>query len=60
VNKKLQLNAGTGMAGGAIMGALIALLVSTMTGDNAVWSWAIPVGVACGLAVGQGAQSRKE
>jgi hypothetical protein len=42
------------------MGALIALLVSMLTGDNAVWSWAIPVGLACGLAIGQGAQNRKE
>lgn len=48
------LNAGTGMAFGVVAGALIAVLVSIVTGDNSVWSWAIPVGMATGLAVGVG------
>jgi hypothetical protein len=51
---KLELNAGTGMAGGVIVGALIALIVSAITGDQSIWAWAIPVGLASGLAVGAG------
>jgi hypothetical protein len=54
LHNKLQLNAGTGMGGGVIVGALIALIVSTITGDQSVWAWAIPVGLASGLAVGAG------
>lgn len=53
---KLQLNAGTGMAGGVIIGALMALVISTITGDQSVWAWAIPVGLSIGLAVGAGNQ----
>ena len=55
---KLQLNAGTGMALGALIGALVAWIVSSVTGDQAVWSWAVPVGLASGLAIGAGRQSR--
>jgi hypothetical protein len=53
---KLQLNAGTGMAGGVIIGALMALVISAVTGDQSVCAWAIPVGLAVGLAVGVGNQ----
>ncbi|MFZ1395289.1 MAG: hypothetical protein WAS33_00230 [Candidatus Promineifilaceae bacterium] len=58
-NKKflsLKLNAGTGMALGVFIGAAVALLVHLTTGDSTIWSWAIPVGLACGLAIGQGQQ----
>lgn len=57
---KLQLNAGTGMAGGVIIGALIALVVSAIIGDQSVWAWAIPVGLAVGLAVGVGNQNEQK
>lgn len=40
------------MALGAIGGALVALAVNVITGDSAVWVWAIPVGLAVGLAIG--------
>lgn len=50
----LELNAGTGMVLGIFIGAAIALLVQLITGDGLIWSWAIPVGLACGLAVGAG------
>lgn len=53
---KRQLNAGTGMAGGVIIGALVALVISTLTGDQTIWAWAIPVGLACGLSIGAGNQ----
>ena len=59
-SRQFQLNAGSGMALGAIGGALVALLVSTITGDSAVWSWAIPVGLAVGLALGAGATAEKD
>ena len=54
-NGRWELNAGTGMSAGVLIGAAVALLVSLVTGDNFIWSWAIPVGLASGLAVGAGA-----
>lgn len=54
-----QLNAGTGMVGGIVVGALVALIVSALTGDQAVWSWTIPVGLAAGLAIGAGRQQAR-
>jgi hypothetical protein len=51
----LKLNTGTGMVMGILVSAAIALLVGFITGDSSVWSWAIPVGLACGLAIGAGA-----
>jgi hypothetical protein len=51
----LQLNAGTGMALGTVVAVIIALVVQMTTGDPSVWIWAIPVGVASGLAIGAGA-----
>lgn len=58
--KRFELNAGSGMALGAFAGALVALLVNLMTGDPAVWTWAIPVGLASGLAIGGGRQAARE
>ncbi len=51
-----QLNAGTGMALGAIAAAIVALIVQIATHDAAIWTWAIPVGIAVGLAIGAGAR----
>jgi hypothetical protein len=58
----LKLNAGTGMGVGAITVAFVALIVQLVTHDSDIWTWAIPVGIAVGLAVGAGAQqiSRKD
>jgi hypothetical protein len=53
-NERFKWNAGTGMGAGAIGGALVALLVSSVTGDASIWSWAVPVGLAVGLAIGAG------
>ncbi|MCA9897630.1 MAG: hypothetical protein KC433_05535 [Anaerolineales bacterium] len=53
----LELNAGTGMVLGIFVGAAIALLIQIITGDSSTWSWAIPVGLACGLAIGAGKQN---
>jgi hypothetical protein len=58
-SKRFQLNAGTGMALGVLVAGLVALIVSLTTGDNNIWTWAIPVGVASGLAVGAGNASKK-
>ena len=60
MKNNLKLNAGTGMALGTLVGAAIALLVHTITGDSTIWSWALPVGLAVGLAIGAGQSSRKE
>lgn len=53
---KFKWNAGTGMVAGVVAGAVIAIAVSTLTGDQTIWQWAIPVGVAAGLAIGAGKQ----
>lgn len=58
MGKSFELNAGTGMALGALVAALIALAVNLITGSSAVWAWAIPVGIAVGLAVGAGRSAR--
>ncbi|MBK8903684.1 MAG: hypothetical protein IPM53_21050 [Anaerolineaceae bacterium] len=55
-----QLNAGTGMAVGVLVSAFIALVVQLATGDSSVWNWAIPVGLAVGLAIGAGRSSVNE
>ena len=34
-----------------IISALIALIVSNITQDDTIWSWAIPVGAAVGVAI---------
>lgn len=47
-----KLAAGTGMAMGVLISAAMALVVQVITGDGSVWSWAIPVGLATGLAIG--------
>ena len=56
---KWQLNAGTGMALGALGGAVIAILVNLVSGDSSVWIWAIPVGLSVGLALGAGYASQR-
>jgi hypothetical protein len=53
--RRFTLNAGTGMTLGVIGGALVALLIGAITGDD-IWVWAIPVGLAVGLAIGAGAR----
>jgi MFS family permease len=62
VNRKKQAglnwNAGTGMVAGILIGAMIALAVSAMTGDQSIWNWAIPFGLATGLAIVTGKQNR--
>lgn len=50
---------GKGIAFGAIGGAIVAALVSAITGNNDIWIWAIPVGVAVGLAIGAGMQNKR-
>jgi hypothetical protein len=57
-SKLFQLNAGTGMALGAIVAAIIALVVQLITHESSVWTWAVPVGIAVGLAIGAGASTR--
>jgi hypothetical protein len=59
MNKKLQLNAGTGMALGVITAALISILINAITSSSDIWAWAIPVGIASGLAIGAGATASK-
>ena len=58
-SNKWQLNAGTGMALGALGGAIIALVVNMVSSDSSVWIWAIPVGLGVGLALGAGYASQR-
>lgn len=60
IMKRLQLNAGTGMALGVFVAAVIALIVNLVTGNSDVWVWAIPVGIAVGLAIGAGQQNKSK
>lgn len=60
VTKRTDWNAGKGMAFGVLVGAFIALIVSFTTGDSSVWAWAIPVGLATGLAIGAGLAQEKK
>jgi hypothetical protein len=48
------MNAGKGMTLGVLIAAVIAFAISTVTDDQTIWSWAIPVGIAVGLAIGAG------
>ncbi len=47
-----------GMLAGIIVSALIALIVSNITQDNTIWSWATPIGVAVGSAINSGRKSK--
>ena len=58
LHRKFRWNPGTGMTAGVFVGAIVALLVSAITGDQSVWSWANPVGLAGGLAIGAGRERR--
>lgn len=58
--KQFELNAGSGTALGVIIASAVALIVSTLTGDDSVWAWAIPLGIASGLAIGAGRASQRQ
>ena len=55
---KFDWNAGTGMIAGILIGAMVALAVRVITGDQSTWLWAIPFGLATGLAIGAGKENR--
>lgn len=50
--KRFTLNAGTGMALGALGAMLMGFLVQAVTGDSSIWQWIMPIGIAMGLALG--------
>lgn len=52
--QKSGATAGKGIAFGVIGGAIVAVLVMSVTGNSDIWLWAIPVGAAVGLAIGAG------
>lgn len=52
--KRLTLNAGTGMALGALGAVLVGFLVQAVTGDRSIWQWIMPIGIAMGVALGAG------
>lgn len=52
MKNKLKLTPATGMAMGAIVAALISIVVHLSTKDNSIWIWSIPIGIAIGLPVG--------
>lgn len=58
MKKKLQLNPATGMAMGAIVAALISIVVQLTTKDSSVWIWSIPIGIATGLPIGIAAKKK--
>jgi hypothetical protein len=59
MKKKLKLNPATGMAMGAIVAALISIVVQLTTKDSSIWIWSIPIGIATGLPVGIAAKKKR-
>lgn len=57
--KKFQLNPATGMAIGAIVAALISIVVQLATKDSSIWIWSIPIGIATGLPIGISAKKKR-
>lgn len=60
MKKKFQLNPATGMAMGAIVAALISIIIQLATKDSSVWLWSIPIGIAVGLPIGIAANEKKK
>jgi hypothetical protein len=59
MKNKFQLNPATGMAMGAIVAALISIVVQLATKDSSIWIWSIPIGIAAGLPIGIAATKKK-
>jgi hypothetical protein len=59
MKNKLKLNPATGMTMGAIVAALISLVVQLTTNDSSIWIWSIPIGIAVGLPIGIAAKKKK-
>lgn len=59
MKNKLKLNPATGMAMGAIVAALISIVVQVTTKDSSIWIWSIPIGLAIGLPIGIAAKGKK-
>jgi hypothetical protein len=59
MKNKFQLNPATGMTMGAIVAALISLVVQLTTNDSSIWIWSIPIGIAVGLPIGIAAKKKK-
>ena len=60
MNKLFELNMGTGTALGVTIASLIAFVVSLITGDDTVWTWAVPLGIAVGAAIGAGGDNQRK
>jgi len=58
MKNKLKLNPATGMAMGAIVAALISIVVQVTTKDSSIWIWSIPIGLAIGLPIGIAAKKK--
>jgi hypothetical protein len=58
MKNKLKLNPATGMTMGAIVAALISLVVQLTTKDSSIWIWSIPIGIAVGLPIGIAAKKK--
>lgn len=59
MKNKLKLNPATGMAMGAIVAALISIVVQLTTKDISIWIWSIPIGIATGLPIGIAAKEKR-
>ena len=47
------------MAMGAIVAALISIVVQLTTKDCSIWIWSIPIGIAVGLPIGIAAKKKR-
>ncbi len=59
MKNKFQLNPAIGMAIGAIVAALISIVVQLTTKDSSIWIWSIPIGIATGLPFGIAAKKKR-
>ncbi len=47
------------MAMGAIIAAMISIIVQLATKDSSIWIWSIPIGIAIGLPIGITAKKKR-
>jgi len=59
MKNKFQLNQATGMAMGAIVAALISMVVQVITKNSFIWIWSIPIGIAAGFPIGITAKKKR-
>ena len=58
--KRPTRNVGKEMTWGILGGALVALIISQLTGNQAIWAWGILVGLSIGFGIGSLREYRRQ